>query len=255
MALVASAAFCQDAGMRRTLLLVACALAAACATTKPAGPPGSIATTGPEARFVFGEVYQGARVQAVFVIGNDAPYRITIDQVEHTCGCTSTSLTDTIIKPFESRTVVVELDTTRLWGPQNKSVILHTDDPYRRTIKLVLEGVVKGHLECDPRRIHAQITGPAYQAAVHVRNSGEQELTIVSLTVEPAEHVRAAFAGRALPVHLAPGETADLAVDAELARPGALVVGHILLQLNGEDEPVKVPFAIDRLRENGEPAQ
>jgi hypothetical protein len=231
---------------RPVIVLAMLALGACASARSQPAAASAVVVADQVGRSPFGEVYQGEKIRVEFAIRNTAPYRVTIDSIENVCGCTATRLENGILLPGDTQSVWVELDTARLWGPQSKTVILHTDDPYRRAIRLTLEGVVRELLRFDPRRIDAQSPDPSFSTTVQVANAADRDLTIKELAIKPADHVRAAFAGRSLPLRLAPGETATLLVQAELARPGARLVGEIGLTLDKPGVRLALPFRIER---------
>lgn len=227
-------------------LAMVCLLVAlvGCATTGAPNVPGdAVLVPESDARHHFGEVYQGETIDAHFVLYNPAPYRVTIERTEDTCGCTTTVVEGESIGPRSSKSIRVTLDTTQLWGPQSKVVVVHLTDPHRQRVRLVLEGVVRQHLECRPRRLVVTNAASSYAADVAVVNTSDAPLTINGLSVEPAtEYLQAHFADRPLPLTLSPGEVAMLRVEAKFKRPGTKLTGHIEFQLAAPHLQLRLPF-------------
>jgi P pilus assembly chaperone PapD len=223
-------------------------LLAGCATMTKARPPADGVWV-PEraARYHFGRVEQGETVRVKFVLHNPAPYRIVIDRVENTCGCTTTNLEGDALLPEQAKTLWVELDTSRLWGPQSKTVIVHTNDPYRQEVKLVLEGTVHVPVTVQPRRVREVRAGETFAATATFTNDTDGPLTIAALGVDPeSPHVTASFVGATPPFSLAPGEAATVRLDAQLTRPGARLVGNVWLDVDGAPARPLWPFYLER---------
>lgn len=238
----------------RTLVLLFCLLASGCAGLSAIqAPSDAIPVPEETATYNFGEVFQGERVQVNFLIGNRAPYRIDIDQIDNQCGCTTSLLTDQAINPGEQVLLMVELNTDRLWGPQAKSVVLHTNDPGRQQIRLVLEGMVREVLPCEPRRIHMVTDEAAPMTTVLLKNAKEKPITIGEIDLESQTHLSAWFVRQSLPLELAPGQEASLIIQAELNHPGARLSGNICFRLEGESAITLLPYTFER-RESGKTA-
>ncbi|NLH50671.1 MAG: DUF1573 domain-containing protein [Myxococcales bacterium] len=235
--------------MKNHLLIVFCLLASlACASARPTDRVATaIPVEGVNARYGFGEVYQGEKIRVEFMILNPAPYQLSIEEVENICGCTTTIASKTTIRPNGSLSFWLILDTSRLWGPQSKSVILDTNDPQRRQIRLTIEGVVRERLRCEPRRIQAKLNEDVYETTVKVVNSSDDSLAINRLEIEPADHLAAVFVDRQLPFTLAAGESADLRFHAELTRPGVKLVGHVTIGISATELSLELPFFVERL--------
>ncbi len=236
--------------MTKARLLILLALAAAisgCASTRAIlTAPGAVPVTESAARYAFGNVQQGEMIRVEFEVRNTAPYYVSVEKVENVCGCTTTSLAADTIAPGDAVSLWVSLDTASLWGPQAKTVIVHLDDPYRRMVRLTVEGVVKELLHCEPRRVDEVTKADSVVVAVRFENTADRELVLKAAAVDPPNHVTIDFPDKPLPLHLAAGESATVNVRAELARPGVRLVGKILLTIEGAGDTVKLPFYFER---------
>lgn len=233
----------------RWVLLLSLLPAGCAGTGKINVPADALAVPEQTALYQFGEVFQGERIHANFLIGNPAPYRIEIDQIDNQCGCTTSLLTDQALNPGEQVLLMVELNTDRLWGPQSKTVVLHTNDPGRLHIRLVLEGVVREVLPCEPRRINLLTDETAPQVTVRLKNARGRRITISRIDLEDQTHITARPAAGSLPCPLAPGEEISLIVQAELKHPGARLSGTISMFLEGETAVAQIPYSFERRRE------
>jgi len=223
------------------LLLISCA-----STQHAAVPPDAIAVDEGFGIYRFGEVFEGVTVTGVFLVRNPSPFRLVIDEVEAPCGCTTAQLAGEELPPRGEILVRVTLNTARLWGPQSKMIILHTNSPYRPKIKLLLEGVVLERLQFEPRRIAAETTQDAYHATVRLTNVTDQPMQIEALIAEPADLIHPTLDQQTLPFTLAPGGSVTLLVDIQLERPGAQLTGTVYIRLTGSEEPARLPVYVER---------
>lgn len=219
----------------------------ACQTAKPIPvPAGTVSVPADEGTYRFGTVYEGEVVAATFLVLNPSPFYLTIDEVESNCGCTTALLADENIPPDSQVLVKVTLNTARLWGPQSKYVTLYTNSPYRPRIKLRMEGVVRHRLKLEPRRIRARITGEEFQGEVRLINNTDEPLTLANLQSEPPNLLSVSLANGELPLVIEPHDSAVIQVEAELSRPGAKLVGTILLYLADHPDTVRIPVFLER---------
>ncbi len=227
--------------------LLICLVVLACASAQQADPPpAAIPVDEAAATYRFGAVFEGETVIATFLIRNPSPFRLIIDEVETPCGCTTAQLAGQELKPQGEILVRVSLSTARLWGPQSKMVILHTNSPYRPRIKLLLEGVVRERLQLEPRRINVETTESSFHTTVRLTNVTDKPMQIESVSSEPAELLRAALDATEMPVTMAPGASLSLVVDAQLDHVGAQLIGTVSLHLAGWEEPARLPVFVER---------
>ena len=227
------------------LFLIFVFAACASATSKNA-VNGAVVVPEAEGSYSFGEVYAGEIVRAPFLIVNPSPDRLIIDEVNTNCGCTTTNLEGAIIRPHESLLVWVQFDTKNQWGPQSKTVTLMTDAPYRQSIKLKIEGVVRPRLQFEPVRIKASIMQAQFETRVAVKNISDHPVVIKAIAIEPETPIKVGFDNQTLPLTLSAGTEALLVIQTELTHPGAIVAASILLQLDEIDVPLRLPIYVQR---------
>jgi hypothetical protein len=87
-----------------------------------------------------GEVREGEKATATFVVTNRGTADLVIEKVRATCGCTTIALTEDerVVKPNESQEIIAQFDSTRRMGRQRKPIILNVNDPHEPQITLTL---------------------------------------------------------------------------------------------------------------------
>lgn len=93
----------------------------------------------------FGKVPQGPSLQYNFKFTNKGSGLLKIERVQTTCGCTGANVGDkTDYKKNESGEIKVEFNSQGRQGPQEKSIIVFTNDPDNEQV------VLKVKCDIDP---------------------------------------------------------------------------------------------------------
>ena len=93
--------------------------------------------------FNFGVVIEGEVVVFAFLLENRGDEVLVIENVEASCGCTTTALSDSEIEPGQIVRLGGEVDTIGAGGTHvSKRVYITTNDPERKTVDLRIAGRV-----------------------------------------------------------------------------------------------------------------
>jgi len=149
-------------------------LAHACA--QPGMPPPAVQApkiTFESATFDFGAVDQATKVTHRFTLRNTGGLELKLDNVRTSCGCTAAASTAAGVLPGASGAIDVTCDTAEVFGPQNKTVTVYSNDPAQPVSTLTLSGRVRGDAAADPPRLYVGHLGRGQTAANDVRVLGE----------------------------------------------------------------------------------
>lgn len=80
-----------------------------------------------EKSFDFGDIQQGNQVSHKFVFQNTGSEPLMVLQVQTTCGCTAPEWPKKPIPPGDSSEIVVNFNTTKKVGRQNKIITVYTN--------------------------------------------------------------------------------------------------------------------------------
>lgn len=80
-----------------------------------------------EKSFDFGDIQQGNQVSHKFVFQNTGSEPLMVLQVQTTCGCTAPEWPKKPIPPGESAEIVVNFNSTKKVGRQNKIITVYTN--------------------------------------------------------------------------------------------------------------------------------
>lgn len=90
----------------------------------------------------FGNLKKSSVVTADFVLTNSGKSTLNIRYIKPNCGCTVVTMDKMEIAPGESVTMKVEYDTTGRKGPDQKSIVIFSNDPSAPTQRLTLKAVI-----------------------------------------------------------------------------------------------------------------
>lgn len=82
----------------------------------------------PETQFNFGQVIEGNVVSHTFQIQNKGTETLQIKDIKTSCGCTAAMLSDSTLKPGESGTLKIDLDTKNRVGKMSRAITIVSND-------------------------------------------------------------------------------------------------------------------------------
>jgi hypothetical protein len=130
------------------LCLFICACGAAGVTNKTPQSSGNPATVAPISSVAqpdfwdFGDVKAGSVPEHEFVITNDSVKDLVIKDTTTSCGCTVSEIKNKFLKPGESTTVLIKLDTKGYTGDVQQFVYVNTDSMDKPIIRLTVKAKV-----------------------------------------------------------------------------------------------------------------
>ncbi len=106
-----------------------------------------------EARFDFGVADPNVTIEHDFVIVNRGTADLKIDQIKPACGCTVAELDRQVIPPGERVTLHTRLSLKGRSGPQQKPIVIHSNDPENPEFELMLAGTARSPLRLEPQAV------------------------------------------------------------------------------------------------------
>ena len=129
----------------------------------------------------FGRVPQGAVARAEFPFRNDGEFDLEIGTLRTAGDCTAELDEGARIKPRRTGVVRVTCETAAVYGPQQRTITVYSNDPDRRVIALEMHGEVLLDVAAEPARLYAGtlLRGAQLPRAIAVRTDGETRVTAV----------------------------------------------------------------------------
>jgi hypothetical protein len=132
----------------------------------------------------FGAIYQGEKVVHRFTFTNTGETTLTVTGVRSGCECVTAELTKRALRPGESSSVRVDLDSKGYRGSVLKSVWVGSNDPTRPEIELKMSGTVRVEIELSSQGIYVGKVplGDVVERTVIVRPFDVKSFSILSAT-------------------------------------------------------------------------
>ncbi|OGR29455.1 MAG: hypothetical protein A2091_08160 [Desulfuromonadales bacterium GWD2_61_12] len=153
----------------------------------------------------FGEVFQGEKVERVFLFRNAGDAPLLIERVKSSCGCTAALVSSSELAPGATGELRAVFDSARFSGEVQKSIYLYTNDPARPMGQFVMRGTVRQEVTIVPplADLGEVKAGATKEVRLVLTNQGKETIPLYGVDV------------------LAPDLTAELAATA--VSPGASV--------------------------------
>jgi hypothetical protein len=132
------------------------------------------------AKYDFGEVFQGEKVLHTFSFKNEGDETLEIDRVRSSCGCTAVLLSEKSLPPGGQGEVRANFDSTRFRGAVSKTIYLYNNDPERPIMQLHLKGTVLEVVAAEPHQVNfgTVTAGQSVETNVVLSNQGDKKLEI-----------------------------------------------------------------------------
>ena len=184
----------------------------------------------------FGKLKQGTEASYEFVFRNDGDARLTIRNVETSCGCTAALVSDKTLEPGKSGKIKVVFNTLGYAGEVTKYIFVDSDDPATPRAQLKISAAVdvppQPRIDLDRYSFDAGllVEGDTLEATVTVKNLGDLELRMET----QLENATFTADGKPVkfPVKIAAGKELALVISLPLANRVGLVRDYLLFKSN-----------------------
>ncbi len=184
----------------------------------------------------FGKLKQGTEASYEFVFRNDGDARLTIRNVETSCGCTAALVSDKTLEPGKSGKIKVVFNTLGYAGEVTKYIFVDSDDPATPRAQLKISAAVdvppQPRIDLDRYSFDAGllVEGDTLEASVTVKNLGDLELRMET----QLENATFTADGKPVkfPVKIAAGKELALVISLPLANRVGLVRDYLLFKSN-----------------------
>lgn len=122
----------------------------------------------------FGTVARGSDTVYKFEVTNKFVEDIHIESVRSSCGCTSPSIENNLIKTYEKAYIVAKFNTRTFTGYHSATLTVTIDKPYRAQVQLRVHGNIRGDVVFEPGGINFGTVdqGEVQEKKVNVRYAG-----------------------------------------------------------------------------------
>jgi hypothetical protein len=158
-------------------------------------PGAAYAGSGPRITFDkndhdYGKVRYGQTVTEEFTFTNTGDEKLVIEQLRSSCGCTKAVQGSSEIPAGGKSKIVASFDTTDLKpGMKQKMIYVHSNDPEKPVVKLVLIADVVKEVNISPPSLAKKLAGFAETVTfpVKISNTSDVEVAVKGLQVNAAD--------------------------------------------------------------------
>lgn len=175
------------------VFLLSCAVTALCAANLSAQSISDVIA--PENRhFDFGAVPKASKVEHRFALRNPFKTDLHIQSVRTSCGCTTPSLENQVIKPGETGFVMAKFNTDRFSGEKKATLTLSIAKPYFTELQLNVKGYIRTDIVLNPGEaaFGSVPEGTAKQLTLDLNYAGRSDWQIKDI-ICPYSFVKANF--------------------------------------------------------------
>jgi hypothetical protein len=184
----------------------------------------------------FGKLKQGAEATFEFVFRNEGDAKLTIKNVETSCGCTAALVSDRTVEPGKTGKIKVVFNSMGYAGDVTKYIFVDSDDPSTPRAQLKISAAVdvppQPRIDLDRYSYDAGllVEGENLEAKVTIKNLGELELKVET----QLENASFTAAGKPVkfPLRIAAGKETELGITLGLAGRVGLVREYLLFKSN-----------------------
>jgi hypothetical protein len=132
--------------------------------------------------FDYGDVLSFAPAKRTITIKNLGTETLILSNIDPSCGCTATLLSNDHIAPNDSSTLSITFNSKQFTGKVHKAVSMVTNDTTNRTVEIKFTANVLRILEIEPEYlfIRTAIDSIVYQNAI-IKNVGSDTVKILSV--------------------------------------------------------------------------
>lgn len=184
----------------------------------------------------FGKIKQGAEATYEFVFRNDGDDKLTIKNVETSCGCTAALVSDRTVDPGKTGKIKVVFNSLGYAGEVEKYIFVDSNDPANPRAQLKISASVdvppQPRIDLDRYSFDAGliVEGEPLEALVTVKNTGELELR-VETQLDGASFTQDGKPVK-FPLKIAAGKEATFGITLNLTNRVGLVRDYLLFKSN-----------------------
>ncbi|MDP2207728.1 MAG: DUF1573 domain-containing protein [Bacteroidota bacterium] len=187
--------------------------------------------------FDFGDIYVGTKTEKIITIKNKGKDTLVINNVQASCGCTATLLSERLIPAGKSATLNVGFDSKGFDGKVHKTVTITSNDSANSPVQINFTANVKSVLKFEPLYIYFQQMKSDSTATtkITVKNNTTEAIEILS-----AQHKVQGLQVDIMQRKLMPNESTQISVSYAAFSEG-MMQGEVTFNTNNKQQP-KIPL-------------
>ncbi len=181
-----------------------------------------------------GTINRGKITEKKITVKNTGKDTLSLGRVEVSCGCTGTVVSNNIIPPGKSGSILITFNSTNFTGPVHKYVTVNSNDIENPRTQIEFVANIIQEVSVNPGQFwfrDAEV-GKKSTATIVVQNQGKEDLVIGSYNTKLE-----GFSIKLPETPIHPGQSAEIV--AELKPKSAMVVlnDSVILKTNNVNQP------------------
>lgn len=142
----------------------------------------------------FGAVPKASKAEHRFVLHNPFASDMIVQSVRTSCGCTTPTIVDKVIKPGQTGVVLAKFNTDRFTGEKKATVTVTLSQPQHNEIQLNVRGYIRSDIVLHPYEaaFGSVPEGDTAKLMLELNYAGRSDWTIKDITC-PFSYVKANF--------------------------------------------------------------
>ena len=196
----------------------------------------------------FGTVARGAKAEFEFVLSNIYVENVHIASVHTSCGCTSVSIKNPLLKTYEKGAIVARLNSHSFYGRKGATITVTIDQPFFAEVQLHVNSYIRSDVVFHPGSVQfASVKqGAPADSRVAINYAGRPDWQILE--------VRSAnphLSGEVVETNRAGGQVGyELLVHLDRHAPAGYLQDHLVLVTNDRNS-TQVPVPVEAKIETG----
>ena len=201
---------------------------------------GSFATAQPKievvggTQFSFGKIYRGQIAERVVVVKNTGTETLQLGQIQASCGCTGTVVSNTSIPPGKTGEIKITFNSTNFSDSIHKSVTIHSNAANAPQVVVQFSGYVVQEISVMPQQFwfrEAEVGRPSW-ATVKLTNNSTEPITLTGY-----ETALQGFTLKLPKDPIKPGQSVDLAAELKAARATQVLSDGVSIKTSSKNQP------------------
>lgn len=196
----------------------------------------------------FGTVARGAKTEFEFVLSNIYVEDVHIASVRSSCGCTSVSIKNPLLKTYQQGAVVAKFNSHLFYGRKGATITVTIDQPFYAEVQLHVTGYIRSDVVFHPGSVQfASVKqGSPAESRVAINYAGRPDWQILE--------VRSAnphLSGEVVETNRGNGQVGyELLVHLDSKAPAGYLQDHLVLVTNDRNS-TQVPVPVEAKVEAG----
>jgi P pilus assembly chaperone PapD len=184
--------------------------------------------------FEFGKIYRGKIVDRILVVKNTGNKNLELGQVNVSCGCTGTVVSNSNIAPGKTGEIKITFNSTNFSDSIHKSVTINSNAANAPQLVVQFSGYVVQEIAVSPQQFwfrDAEVGRPSY-ATITLKNNSSEPIALTSYQTN--------LQGFSLTLpkeKIAPGQSVDLTAELKAKVPVSVLNDGVSIKTSSKNEP------------------